>query len=461
MRNTVRRAYVVYALIAAFFVGLIYLSYGYVVHGQSWVTNRVNGHLYTNRQLTTAGTVFDRNGKVLVETKDGKRVFGSDYTVRNATLHVVGDTQGYISTGVQSIYRSYLIGYDLVNGVYKTVKSGNGNDITLTIDSSVCATAYNALGYNNGTIAVYNYKTGDVICMVSKPTYDPNNIPSDINTNTSGKYDGVYLNRCLSGLFTPGSTFKTVVAICAIENIPDIFERTFKCSGKLKIDDGSDVICNSTHGKLTFKEAYGRSCNSVFAELALELGTKKLTATAEKLGFNKNLTACGVKLKAGIFNLKKADDSTIGWSGIGQGSVLANPCNMMMIVGAIANGGKAVTPQLVKSSSTDKLSQLIGDITDTAQINIEPETAEKMQELMRYTVKNVYGDYRFADLQMCGKTGTAEVDGKRPHSWFIGYSQKEDFPYAIVVMVENGGSSSSVALPAASKVMSAVKAAVG
>lgn len=458
MRNTVRRAYVVYALIFAFFIGLGFLAYSYVVHGQTWVTNRVNGHLYTNRQLTSAGTVYDRSGKILVRSKDGKRVFNSDYTTRKATLHVVGDTQGYIATGVQSIYRSYLIGYDLINGVYKTVKDGTGNDMTLTIDAGLCVTAYNALGSHNGTIAVYNYKTGDVICMVSKPAYDPHNIPSDINSDTSGKYDGIYLNRCLSGLFTPGSTFKTIVAVSAIENLPDISKRTFTCTGKLKTKDG-DIICNSKHGDISFKKAYGRSCNSVFAEIALELGEKKLTATAQELGFNKSLQACGVNLKAGVFNMKNADQYTLGWSGIGQGTVLANPCNMMMIAGAIANGGKAVTPQIVKSAGS-KLTKAIDNIKGSSQITIDAKTAQYMQELMRYTVKNVYGENYFPGLKMCGKTGTAEVDGKKPHSWFFGYSLKEDTPYAIVVMVENGGSSRTVAIPAASKVMRAVKAAV-
>lgn len=460
MRNTVRRAYVVYALIFAFFAGLIFLSYSYVTNGKTWVTNRVNAHLYTNRQLTSAGTVYDCTGKVLVKSEDGSRVFSSDYLTRKATLHVVGDTQGYIATGVQSIYRSYLIGYDLVGGVYKTIKDGSGNDITLTINAELCKTAYNALGSNNGTIAVYNYKTGDVVCMVSKPTYDPENIPSDINTDTTGKYDGVYLNRALSGLFTPGSTFKTVVAICAIDNISDISDRTFTCTGKLETKDG-DIICNSKHGKISFKNAYAKSCNCAFAELALELGSKKLTATAEKLGFNKKLTACGVETKAEIFNMKKADDYTLGWSGIGQGTVLANPCNMMMIAGAIANNGKCVTPKIVSSDSSDIISQTIGTITDSSQITISEDTAKAMRKLMRNAVKTVYGDSYFPNMKMCGKTGTAEVDGKKPHSWFIGFSNDEDFPYAIVVMVENGGSSSKVAIPAASKVMKALKSAVG
>ena len=457
MRNTMKRAYVVYALVLAFFIGLGFLLYSYSSSGRVWVTNRVNGHLYTNRQLTTAGTVYDRNGTVLAETKDGKRVFSSDYTTRKATLHTVGDIQGYISTGVQTLYRSYLIGYDFVNGVYKTIKDGKGNDITLTIDAEVCKAAYNALGNDNGTVGVYNYKTGEVICMVSKPTFDPENKPSDMDTNSN--YGGVYLNRFLSGVFTPGSTFKTLVAICAIENIPDLMTREFTCTGRYKTDDG-DVICNSVHGKVTFQQGYNRSCNSVFAELANELGKKKLTSTVESLGFNQNITACGVRIASGNFGLNKANKADLGWAGIGQYTVLANPCNMMMIMGAIANSGEAVTPKVVKNSGRGNLTEILGEITDNPQIKIDENTANTMKRLLRSNVTDYYGESRFSGLEMCGKTGTAEVDNKRPHAWFVGFSQREDLPYAIVVMVENGGSASSKAIPVVGSVMRAVDKAV-
>lgn len=456
MQNTVKRGYVVYALVAAFFCGLIFLAYNYGVHGEEWVTKRVNNHLYTNRQLTTAGAVLDRDGEVLVESKDGERKFNSDSTIRKATLHVVGDTQGYIATGVQSIYRSYMIGYDFINGVYKAVRDGTGNDISLTIDSEICKVAYNALGNNNGTVGVYNYKTGEVICTVSKPTYDPENKPDDIDTDTSGKYDGIYLNRLLSGVFAPGSVFKTVVAICALENMEDIDERTFTCTGKYKTDDG-DVICNSNHGKLTFEQAYNRSCNSVFAQLANELGKTKLTATAEKLGFNTSLTACGVNLAKSSFNVKKANNCELGWAGIGQHTVLANPCHLLMIVGAIANGGECVTPYLVQNTTSSKIRSIMNTISPSSQISIDSEVAARMKEIMRSTVTDYYGAWRFSGLEMCGKTGTAEVDEKRPHAWFVGFSSDEDFPYAIVVMVENGGSASSVAIPVANKVLQALK----
>lgn len=462
MRNTVRRAYVVYLLVIAFFTGMVFMTYSYAKHGKTWVTNRVNSHLYTNRQLTTAGTVFDRNGEMLVTTKNSKRVYNSNQSVRKALLHCVGDTEGYISTGVQSVYRSYLIGYDFVNGVYNAVKSKSGNNITLTVDANVCKTAYQALGSNKGAVGVYNYKTGEVICMVSTPTYDPENKPSASELETGSRYEGVYINRFLSGIFTPGSTFKTVTAVSALENLENAENIKFKCDGTYKV--GSDEIncfSKNKHGKIKLKEAFNESCNGYFANLAIKIGADNLAQTAKKLGFNKSLTACGVKITASRYNTStKIAKSELGWSGVGQFETLANPCHMLMIAGAIANGGDAVTPVLIKGASNSTLFASLETKTIGPQIKISAETALKMKKLMRSNVKDCYSDSRFPGLEMCGKTGSAERKDAKPHGWFVGFSQRSDLPYAVVVVVENGGMASSVAIPIASRVMTAVDKSV-
>lgn len=451
MKNTTKRTYVVFALIAAFLVGIVFMIYSFVAHGDTWASSRLNSHVYTNRKLTTAGTVYDCNNVPLVESKDNQRVWINDWTARLATLHIVGDSEGYIATGVQTVYRPKLIGYDFVNGVYNAIKKDGKNNIKLTIDYEISKTAYEALNGNKGTIAVYNYKTGDVICMVSAPSFDPHNKPSDIDTDESGKYDGIYLNRFISGLFTPGSTFKVVTAIAAIENIPDINKRTFKCTGKYKV--GNDyVICNSTHGDLNFERALNVSCNSVFAELAIELGNDTLTKTVKQLGFDKSVEVGGAKTEKSFFNLKKAVDIDTGWAGIGQYTTLVNPCQMLMLAGAIANSGKAVIPNIIDNS--DSIISIGPSINKS--IKLSEETAKKMRKLLRSNVENYYGDSKFPELKFCGKTGSAEVEGKRSHAWFYGFSIRNDFPYAIVVCLENGGIGYNDAIPAANKVLQAI-----
>lgn len=452
MKNTTKRSYVIFVLIAAFFVGIAIMIYSFYTNGGTWASNRINRHVFTNRQLTTAGTVYDRNGQVLVKTENGKRKFSDNYYVRLSTLHIVGDSQGYIATGIQTLYRPELIGYNFVNGVYDAVKTNKDVSVKLTVDSSVSQTAYKAMNGNKGTVVVYNYKTGEVVCMVSAPTYDPNNKPSNIDTDTSGKYDGIYLNRAISGVFTPGSTFKVVTAICAIQNIDDIYERTFTCNGKYHTDEG-DVICNnkSGHGKLSFERALNVSCNSVFAEIANEVGRKKLQATAQQLGFSDSVTISRAETKKSYFDVKKASSLDLGWAGIGQHTTLVNPCQMLMLAGAIANGGEAKIPYLVAEEG------IISSLGSTNKnINLSSETANKVKKLLRSNVKNYYGDGKFPGLEMCGKTGSAEVMDKKSHAWFFGFSQKDGFPYAIVVCLENGGTGYYDAIPVANKVMQAV-----
>lgn len=460
MRNTVRRANAIYALVVAFFVGLGFLVYGLVVDGDTWAASRVNNHLYTKRQLSTAGTIYDRDGKMLVETKDGKRVYNDSLEVRKSTLHVVGDAQGFINTSIQKVYRSELIGYSFWNGIYGTVSKGRGSDITLTLDADVCTEAYRALGYNKGTVGVYNYKTGEVICMVSTPTYDPMNKPSDIDTDKTGKYDGAYLNRFISGVFTPGSTFKVVTAISAIDNnLPDLYKRQFECKGYYEIA-GEKVICNSYHGKLSFQKALNRSCNSTFSNIANQLGPGKLTETVRALGFGKKISIGKITTYRSTFDLSDAKKIQVGWAGIGQHTTLINPCQMMVLMGAIANGGTAVNPYLIQKLS-GKPSLFASEKGKTCEnVTLSLSTAGQMKNLLRSNVTDYYKSKFSSSLQMAGKTGTAEVSNGRPHAWFTGFSVREDLPYAVVVVVQNGGSGSSVAIPIANRVMKAVESAV-
>ena len=347
---------------------------------------------------------------------------------------------------MQTLYRAKLIGYDFFTGLYKS--GGKQTDVTLTLDAAVCKTALEAMNGKKGTVTAYNYKTGEVLCMVSAPTFDPLQKPWDIDSDTTGKYDGVYLNRAISGVFTPGSTFKVVTAICAIENIPDVMTRQFTCTGKIKLGKG-EVICNGTHGTLTLERGLNVSCNCVFAQLAAELGRDKLTETVRALGFGKAVSVSGAKTVRSTFDVSKAGKLDLGWAGIGQYTTLVNPVQMLMLAGAIANDGQAITPYLV--SEDDKLVSFTGAVNKN--VRLSSETANTLKALLRSNVKNYYGESRFPNLEFCGKTGSAEVEGKKSHAWFYGFSLRDDFPVAIVVCLENGGIGLNDAVPVANKVL--------
>ncbi len=454
MRNTTKRTYIILFLIGAFFIGLGIMIYTFVTNGDSWVAHRANSHIYSGGELTVAGTIYDRDGKILVSTQNGKRVFNDDSYVRKATLHVVGDSGGYIATGVQNLYRSNLVGYNFVDGIYNTLTDAEGCDIKLTIDSDVSKAAYQALNGRKGTVTVYNYKTGETICMVSAPTYDPKYKPSNDELNSS-KYEGVYLNRALSGVFTPGSTFKIVTTIAAIENLPDLYSKKFKCNGKYETGAG-EVICNGVHGTVNLERGLNVSCNCVFAQLANEVGKDVMTQTMRDLGFTKKVTVSKATTVRSSFDVSKSTKLDLGWAGIGQYTTLINPCQMLMLMGAVANEGIAMTPYVVEESSE------IMDVKNkqNTAVKLSAETANKVKKLLRSNVKNYYSDNRFPNLEMCGKTGTAEVKGEKSHAWFVGFSQKADLPYAIVVCIQNGGWGFNEAVPVANKTMQAVLANV-
>lgn len=458
MHNTVKRAFLLLFVVGAFLAGTVILGFSFFRNSEEWATHRANNHLYSGGQISSAGTIYDCNEKILAQTKDNKRFYSTDSAVRKAVLHAVGDTEGFMSTGVHALFETELTGYNIVSGTYYLSKYGIGNDINLTLDSDVCKTAYNALNGRNGTVGVYNYKTGEIICMVSTPTYDPENKP-DSDTMNSDKYKAAYLNKFLSASFTPGSTFKIVTSACAIENIPDIYERTFTCDGALEVG-ATEVICNGKHGKQSFEKALNNSCNSAFAEISIELGKTKMQKTAEKMGLTSSFELDRVPLAKGTADFTKAVDIDMGWAGIGQYTVTANPCMMMTLMGAVANGGEAVRPYYVESITTPKgFSTYKASEKRADEINLSYETAEKLKSLLRSNVVNYYGENAFPGLEMCGKTGTAEVGDEKTgdNAWFVGFSQKKDFPYAIVVLIENSSSSArQVAIPVANTVLQSI-----
>ena len=462
MKSISRRALSLYAIILLFLAGGILLYFNLISNADSWAMNRANQHLYSSGNLATAGDIKDTDGEILVTTENGVRVYNDNKNIRKAVLHTVGDSAGYIASGIQTSFKDELTGYTLTDGVYNLKRYGKGNDVTLTLNADICETAYKALGDKKGTVAVMNYKTGELVCIVSNPTYDILDKPNDINTDTSGKYDGIYMNRFFSGLYTPGSTFKVITAACAIENIPDIYDRTFECKGKVQIGEGY-VICNGTHGKIGFKKALNKSCNVAFALIAEELGAEKLTATATRLGFNstERMTVSGkIKANTSKINLTEAKALDIGWAGIGQYTTLVNPCQMLTVISAIANNGTAMSPYLVEEITTPE-----GKVSFSAESTILGEyfttdTAQKLDEMLRSNVKNQYGDSYFPKMKMCGKTGTAEISDNpdtNPNALFVGYSQLPEMPFAIIVMVEDSTSAIKSAVPIASKVMKEVK----
>ena len=452
MKKIERRTLVCLVLALCLAAGMCVFMGKYLLYGGSWASAAFNRHLYNTDGQLASGTVLDRDGDVLsTVTEDGKRTYYDNVDVRKATLHAVGDLQGNIGTGALNAFADQLTGYSLLNGAFG---ADAGSDLYLTIDARYNYEAYQALGGHAGTVAVYNYKTGEILCMVSAPSYDPLNVPADIETND--RYKGAYINRFLSSTFTPGSIYKTVTLMAALEEIPDLAQRTWTCEGSVQIGEET-IICSGTHGQQDIGDAFANSCNVAFAQIAAELGADTLQKYTEQAGLTDSYSVNGLPTASGTFQWDGITDGQLGWAGVGQGQDQVNPCAMMVYMGAIASGGKAAEPYLIeKSVSALGLPSLPHFTRKTGRL-IASDTAATMADMMAENVQKTYGASRFPNMDICAKSGTAEVgEGKTPHAWFTGFLRGEDTPYAFIVLVENGGGGSAVAGTVASRVLNVI-----
>ncbi len=451
MRQMTIRAIALLLITVIFTAGVALFLFFYVTDGTDWGTFPGNRHIFTDGEVTKAGIITDRKGIVLAETVDGKRTFSNIIDIRKATLHAVGDTKGKISTGVHTAYIKSLTGFNLVNGAYTT--EGVGNDMTLTLDADVCVAALKALGDYAGTVGVYNYETGEIVCMVSTPTYDVLD-DEDSAKAQAGEYKGVFINRFLSATYTPGSTFKIITAAAAIETLPDAHTRTYTCTAGTTIDD-ERITCMGYHNTLTLKSAFSKSCNGFFSQLAVDLGQDTLTEFAEKAGFNKSFKMDGIKTETSYFDVENTRDIDIGWAGMGQYNDMMNPYQYLRAIGGIANGGVAVDPYMVENVKSPYGLKIKSASPSSNRIFSE-ETASAVRDLMSYAVENNYGKYRFPKMNVCAKSGTAEVgEGRVPHAEFVGFNDDDKLPLAFVVVVENGGAGSKKAADVAGAVLRA------
>ncbi len=453
--NRIRgRAKLLLVLVLVLAVGLGAFSVDYICNAKNWVMASGSPHVYAGSK-PASGVITDRNDVLLMDLSDGKS-YGESEALRTSFLHWLGDRQGNVSTPLLSHFTDDMISFNPVNGVY--TYGGTAPQLRLTLDASVQMAALEAMGSYKGTIAVYNYKTGEILCALSTPTFDPENVP-DIAGDTTGAYTGAYMNRFLQSTYTPGSIFKIVTVAAALETIPDIEEQHFTCKGTLAY--GNDkVTCEQAHGTLSFQEAFSNSCNCCFAQIADLLGGEVLERYAQQFGITQGLSFDGITSAAGKIEAAQAAPVQVAWSAIGQHKDLVNPCRYLAFVGSIANGGVGVTPHVVsavelgnKTTYRDQ-AQSMGRLLSTA-------TAEKLQEYLRINVRDYYGESLFPGLTVCAKSGTAEVGGgRKPNAMFTGFVADEEYPLAFLVAIEDGGYGKQICMPVLAPVLEACKKAI-
>lgn len=422
MKKVKRRATAALLIAALLVVGLAVYLVRLADDGGAWASYFSGG--------TPGGTILDRNGVVLYSSDEDGYSFAEDWSTRVSCYHLLGDPNGNVRTGALRQFRDRLAGYSFVEG------ATSGKTISLSVDSTLNVAACSALAGRSGAVMLMDYTTGEVLCMVSSPGDDPENPSSE-------PADGTYLNKCLSSSFTPGSVFKLVTLAAAIDNIPDLFERSLWCEGEM-IVDGALLTCTGSHGSQTIEQALANSCNCAFGTLALELGPELMAEYAEKLGMTASLQLDGMDVLPGSFTKGEAGSVGLAWSGVGQYEDLVCPYAMLRYVSAIANGGSVYEPTLLGHGSLDRETELLS-----------AETAQRIAEMMNYNVQNAYGSWVFPGLDVSAKTGTAEVGDGTSHAWMTGFLNDPAHPYAFVVILEHAGGGLANAGPVANTVLQA------
>ena len=358
------------------------------------------------------------------------------------------------------------------------VDSIQGKELHLSLDSRIQEYAVNLLqSYRAGSINVINIKNGEILCMASTPTYDPNKI---IKKPNKEYWDSILsnslsplTNRSLQGLYSPGSTFKMIVAIAALKYGVISSESTHSCSGKIEFGDRL-YHCWKTngHGTMDVTEAIKQSCDVFFYEISKKLGIDKIAKVAEDFGLGQIFDISMPNQKKGIIPSKKWKKTTLGesWyagetliSGIGQGFVLTSPFQLAVMTSIIASDGKIVEPTILKSKNIN--------FKTNSKYSDEIKIVKKAMFNVVNVNKGTAFKSRLQDVKFSGKTGTSQVRSislseresdefrkkkqewkNRDHALFVGYIPYDDPQYAISVIIEHGGSGASTAAPIAKQV---------
>lgn len=330
--------------------------------------------------------------------------------------------------------------------------NSRSENIKLTVDYHIQKIVEEVIDKNNrqGAVIVSDIETGEIVSMVSRPNFNPNNISYHLKSEGDELY-----NKAIQMGFPPGSIFKIVVAIEALVQNPAYLDEIFHCNGYETVGEVEiKCVAHNTggHGDLTLEKAFVESCNSVFIQLAQKLGAESIINRAEKLGFN-NFVDIGLK-EENRGNLPKGDHllgPAYGNIGIGQGEILATPLQINQLTQLIANGGLK-KPLYIMDEIVDGNYHTLrkSNVREEEQV-IDAEIVKIVKGWMEKVMVEGSGrQARELASITAGKTGSAESVEKGQeviHAWFTGYYPTSNPKYAITIFIQNGRSGGSVAVP--------------
>lgn len=444
MEGERKRIITILATLCLGFVLLIgYLSYFQIFRAQAVRDNSYNKRLWINEDNILRGSITDRDGEVLVYSESREGEAHRIYRFDNLYSHVVGySLKDYGKSGLERKYNSYLVNANENTAINELINlinpTGVGNNLSLTIDHDLQKRTRELMDGKRGSAIAINPKTGAILSMVSVPDFGIETL-SENWTSVSEDPNSPLLNRGTQGLYTPGSIFKILTALGVIQEGKP--EAIYECTGSTVID-GYTIrdFDESGHGPLNLEQAFTVSCNTYFADQAVAMGHDSLRGIAEGLFFNKRIDF-DLETVTSVFPDDSIGLTDLGASGIGQGRVLATPLNMLMIASAVANDGYMPMPYVVESILSPGGMTIDSHRSETRRV-MENGEAQALKRMMREVVASGTGtNAGINGVQVAGKTGTAENSSGNNHAWFVGFAPLEDPQVAVVVLLEEEGSS--------------------
>lgn len=416
------------------------------------------------------GTIYDRNGRVLAQDTGQQGEYTRVYTEPS-----LAQTVGYVSalrtgvTGLEATYNRQLLGLDrpdteIARMLHRPIR---GSDLVLTVDSDLQNTAVQAMGGRVGTAIVLDGKTGAVLAMVSNPGLDPNRI-NDPDYVATLEGSTALVNRATQGLYTPGSTFKTVTLIAALDSGQVKPDTVFDFGQPRTSQDGRiyyvytvggfDIVDpNHKENRLTLTDSYAVSANAAFAKLADVMSPDTYIEYGEKLGFSTPDYTQRFPLELQVSEPQLANDVNDlrtnnvlrASTGFGQGELLVTPISMAMLVELVVNNGSIPVPYFVESIRDTKGNVICSQpVNKTVQGVMRTETADQVRQMMIRVVDHFQiGQNLVPGAVTGGKTGTAQLGGSQnPNGWFIGFSEINGKMVVISILLENvpGGAGEAV-----------------
>jgi penicillin-binding protein 2 len=435
-------------------------------------------HILEERSNDFSGTFITVTGKRFYPLAEiASQIVGyigkispKEYKIKKNYGYLIDDYVG--RTGIESIFDDILHGVHggkqievNARGQEKRVLAlqhpQTGTDIQLTIDSYLQSAIHKSLNDEKASVCLMNIHSGEILALVSTPGYDPNAFvtPSRSNERIGLLQDKSlpFLNRAISSPYPPGSVFKLVTALAALETGKITRKTTLTCTGAYQITPHSRVFhcwAQHGHGEVSLEKALQQSCNVYFYKIGQMIGADAIAAFSRKIGIDRDFSLELPNVKHGTLpstswkkeRLKEDwyQGETLNYA-IGQGYLTVTPLQVLRIVSLIASDGKIIEPTIIKG---------VKHVQE--QVRISPEHLRAVKQGMLQAVDTRYGTAHVAKVdffKVAGKTGTAQTTGDS-HSWFAGFFPYNNPQVALVVIIEHGGSGGGKAATVANHVAS-------